>query len=276
MSRGSLTSRIPRIMGLSSGESACPLPDHGRANGGLAEDVAPQVHVGRERGRLVAEERGSDGRDHGHDKGSGDRARSFLRPGCLEERVPGEQEPVGDQPRAGGQEQRGRVQDLTVLGGRGAVQIGAPPVSIREAFSPRAATRSASWATVARAASPRKIRLPTTRRPDDRVTQFCKMSSLTPSSVNRCSAACRSAPSPRLSAADPIPVIRVVAVAAAAACPAVTPKPSRPGPERPPGSKGTAPAPRHDVHTVGRTGAMTSPAEKNPQVSSPRPRLAGQ
>jgi hypothetical protein len=60
-----------------------------------------------------------------------------------------------------------------------------------------------------------------------------------------------------------------------AACPAGAPKPSRPGPGRPPGRKNSRPTPRHDVHTVGKTDTAKPSAKKKPQVSSPRPRRTG-
>ncbi|MGW9069768.1 NF041680 family putative transposase [Streptomyces yangpuensis] len=55
-------------------------------------------------------------------------------------------------------------------------------------------------------------------------------------------------------------------------CPAGAPKPSRPGPGRPPGRKNTRPTPRHDVHTV-RKPDTTKPKTKKP--TTPRPRRTG-
>ncbi|WP_253795356.1 NF041680 family putative transposase [Kitasatospora paracochleata] len=60
-----------------------------------------------------------------------------------------------------------------------------------------------------------------------------------------------------------------------AVCPAGAPKPSRPGPGRPPGRKNTQPTPRHDVHTAGKTSTKTPPTQKNPQINSPQPRRTG-
>ncbi|MGW6878614.1 NF041680 family putative transposase [Streptomyces xanthophaeus] len=57
-----------------------------------------------------------------------------------------------------------------------------------------------------------------------------------------------------------------------AACPAEAPKASRPGPGRPPGRKNTQPAPRHDVHTVGKTGTARPRTKKS---TTPRPRRTG-
>lgn len=56
------------------------------------------------------------------------------------------------------------------------------------------------------------------------------------------------------------------------ACPARAPKPSRPGPGRPPGRKNTRPAPRHDVHTVSKPGAGKQRTKKS---TNPRPRRTG-
>ncbi|MET9182873.1 NF041680 family putative transposase [Kitasatospora aureofaciens] len=58
-----------------------------------------------------------------------------------------------------------------------------------------------------------------------------------------------------------------------AACPAGAPKPSRPGPGRPPGRKNTHPTPRHDVHTVRKTDPTKPPKPK--KSSAPRPRRTG-
>ncbi|MFE6848983.1 hypothetical protein ACFVFP_41680, partial [Streptomyces sp. NPDC057686] len=55
-------------------------------------------------------------------------------------------------------------------------------------------------------------------------------------------------------------------------CPADAPKPSRPGPGRPPGRKNTRPTPRHDVHTV-RKPDTTKPKTK--KSTTPRPRRGG-
>ncbi|HEU5469089.1 MAG TPA: NF041680 family putative transposase [Actinophytocola sp.] len=52
-------------------------------------------------------------------------------------------------------------------------------------------------------------------------------------------------------------------------CPARAPKPSRPGPGRPPGHRNRRPAHRHDVHTV------TATTKKRPQSATPRPRRTG-
>lgn len=56
--------------------------------------------------------------------------------------------------------------------------------------------------------------------------------------------------------------------------PAAAPKPSRPGPGRPPGRRNHRPTPRHDVHTAtmvtsAKTGTKTSKAKRS---TSPRPR----
>ncbi|MFE3560725.1 NF041680 family putative transposase [Streptomyces sp. NPDC059193] len=56
------------------------------------------------------------------------------------------------------------------------------------------------------------------------------------------------------------------------ACPAQAPKPTRPGPGRPPGRKNTRPTPRHDVHTPRTTGTAASRKAKPP---TPRPRRTG-
>jgi hypothetical protein len=56
--------------------------------------------------------------------------------------------------------------------------------------------------------------------------------------------------------------------------PTAAPKPSRPGPGRPPGSRNNQPASRHDVHIV--TSPNTSPSDKKKRISSnPRPRRTG-
>lgn len=57
-----------------------------------------------------------------------------------------------------------------------------------------------------------------------------------------------------------------------AACPAQAPKPSRPGPGRPPGRKNTRPTPRHDVHTPRKTQPTKQRAKKS---TTPRPRRTG-
>lgn len=59
-----------------------------------------------------------------------------------------------------------------------------------------------------------------------------------------------------------------------AGCPATAPKPSRPGPGRPPGRRNTHPATRHDVHIV--TSTNTASNRKKPKKSTnPRPRRTG-
>ena len=60
-----------------------------------------------------------------------------------------------------------------------------------------------------------------------------------------------------------------------ATCPAGAPKPSRPGPGRPPGRKNSRPTPRHDVHTARKTDPAKPASKKTPQVSNPRPRHTG-
>ncbi|MER6141834.1 NF041680 family putative transposase [Streptomyces sparsogenes] len=57
-----------------------------------------------------------------------------------------------------------------------------------------------------------------------------------------------------------------------AACPARAPKPSRPGPGRPPGRKNTRPTPRHDVHTIRKPGIAK---QRTKQSATPRPRRTG-
>ncbi|MGJ7416082.1 transposase [Streptomyces cinereoruber] len=57
-----------------------------------------------------------------------------------------------------------------------------------------------------------------------------------------------------------------------ASCPAGAPKPSCPGPGRPPGRKNTRPTPRHDVHTVRKTDTAAS---RNKKSTTPRPRRTG-
>jgi hypothetical protein len=56
------------------------------------------------------------------------------------------------------------------------------------------------------------------------------------------------------------------------ACPASAPKPSRPGPGRPPGRPNTHPAPRHDVHIIGKTNPRKRRTRKS---TTPRPRRTG-
>lgn len=55
-------------------------------------------------------------------------------------------------------------------------------------------------------------------------------------------------------------------------CPAGAPKPTHPGPGRPPGRKNTRPTPRHDVHTPRKTGTAAS---RNKKPTTPRPRHTG-
>ncbi|MER6478265.1 transposase, partial [Streptomyces filamentosus] len=50
------------------------------------------------------------------------------------------------------------------------------------------------------------------------------------------------------------------------------PKYVRPGPGRPPGRKNSRPTPRHDVHTIHKTGTTTSRKKKS---TTPRPRRTG-
>jgi hypothetical protein len=59
--------------------------------------------------------------------------------------------------------------------------------------------------------------------------------------------------------------------------PASAPKPSRPGPGRPPGQRNTIPTPRHDVHTAtGLTSAKTAiKKSKTKKSTNPRPRRTG-
>ncbi|MFJ3799901.1 NF041680 family putative transposase [Streptomyces sp. NPDC090088] len=57
-----------------------------------------------------------------------------------------------------------------------------------------------------------------------------------------------------------------------AACPAGAPKPTSPGPGRPPGRKNARPTPRHDVHTVRKTD--TAKRQKKASTT-PRPRRTG-
>ncbi len=57
-------------------------------------------------------------------------------------------------------------------------------------------------------------------------------------------------------------------------CPASAPKPSRPGPGRPPGRRNNQPTPRYDVHTATTTNTKT-PAPKKTKPVNPRPRRTG-
>ncbi len=57
-----------------------------------------------------------------------------------------------------------------------------------------------------------------------------------------------------------------------AACPARAPKPTSPGPGRPPGLKNTRPTPRHDVHTPRKASTTASRKKKS---TNPRPRRTG-
>jgi DDE superfamily endonuclease len=60
-------------------------------------------------------------------------------------------------------------------------------------------------------------------------------------------------------------------------CPASAPKPSRPGPGRPPGRRNTKPTPRHDVHIMTAV-TSTKPNTKKPTTkksTDPRPRRTG-
>ncbi|MEU1813542.1 NF041680 family putative transposase [Micromonospora aurantiaca (nom. illeg.)] len=61
---------------------------------------------------------------------------------------------------------------------------------------------------------------------------------------------------------------------AKAGCPAGAPKPSRPGPGRPPGRRNNHPTPRYDVHIATTTNAKTAAAKKTKSVN-PRPRRTG-
>lgn len=56
--------------------------------------------------------------------------------------------------------------------------------------------------------------------------------------------------------------------------PAGAPKPSRPGPGRPPGHRNSRPATRHDVHIVTRTNQPNGATKKKPSTT-PRPRRTG-
>ncbi|MFI7300923.1 NF041680 family putative transposase [Streptomyces sp. NPDC050121] len=55
-------------------------------------------------------------------------------------------------------------------------------------------------------------------------------------------------------------------------CPAQAPKPSHPGPGRPPGRKNNRPTPRHDVHTPRKTPTSKQRTKKS---TTPRPRRTG-
>jgi len=59
-----------------------------------------------------------------------------------------------------------------------------------------------------------------------------------------------------------------------AGTPASAPKPTRPGPGRPPGRRNNRPATRHDVHIVTRTDRPSGTTKKKPSAS-PRPRRTG-
>jgi hypothetical protein len=54
--------------------------------------------------------------------------------------------------------------------------------------------------------------------------------------------------------------------------PASAPKPSRPGPGRPPGRPNTQPTPRHDVHIAGKT---VTRQRRTKKTTTPRPRRTG-
>jgi hypothetical protein len=57
-------------------------------------------------------------------------------------------------------------------------------------------------------------------------------------------------------------------------CPAAAPKPSRPGPGRPPGRRNTQHAPRHDVH-IATTATSAKKSAKKTKMTKPRPRRTG-
>ncbi|PZF82723.1 NF041680 family putative transposase [Micromonospora deserti] len=57
-------------------------------------------------------------------------------------------------------------------------------------------------------------------------------------------------------------------------CPAGAPKPSRPGPGRPPGRRNSHPTPRYDVHTV-TTKDAKPPGTRKTKTTNPRPRRTG-
>ena len=58
------------------------------------------------------------------------------------------------------------------------------------------------------------------------------------------------------------------------ACPAGAPKPSRPGPGRPPGRRNTQPTPRHDVH-IATTKKTAKSGTTKTKTTNPRPRRTG-
>jgi hypothetical protein len=60
----------------------------------------------------------------------------------------------------------------------------------------------------------------------------------------------------------------------ATTCPAAAPKPTRPGPGRPPGRRNTHPTRRHQVHLAG-SGDTWTPQPKKKQPVNPRPRRTG-
>ncbi|TDC51798.1 transposase, partial [Micromonospora sp. KC207] len=62
-----------------------------------------------------------------------------------------------------------------------------------------------------------------------------------------------------------------------AGCPAASPKPSRPGPGRPPGHPNRHRAARHDVHivTAATSNKPNSNTKKTKTSNSPRPRRKG-
>jgi hypothetical protein len=57
-------------------------------------------------------------------------------------------------------------------------------------------------------------------------------------------------------------------------CPAAAPKPTRPGPGRPPGRPNTHKAPRHPVH-LATSGEAEKPKPKTKKPAKPRPRRTG-
>nr|WP_232542888.1 NF041680 family putative transposase [Streptomyces sp. QHH-9511] len=61
-----------------------------------------------------------------------------------------------------------------------------------------------------------------------------------------------------------------------AACPARAPKPTSPGPGRPPGRESTRPTPRHDVHTPRKTGTPPHPATRNRPPHDPAAQVKDQ
>jgi hypothetical protein len=62
-----------------------------------------------------------------------------------------------------------------------------------------------------------------------------------------------------------------------ATCPANAPKPSRPGPGRPPGRRNNHPTPRHDVHimTTATSAKTRTTKPKTTKPTNPRPRRKG-